>query len=241
MRLRVRRLGRRGYADGCALQESAARSVGDGGPDELLFVEHGAVITLGRGTTPDQLLAFRADLAAAGIAISRTDRGGGATYHGPGQIIGYPIVDLHRRAIGVRTYLRALEASLVRALGSQGVDAFVRTGLTGVWTDDGKVASIGIAVRRGVTRHGFALNISPDLDAFRRIVPCGLPHPVTSLRKLGWDGERAALCDSIADALECSLGAPPAFPQARASGAAGMRLTGGASVASSPERAIFHV
>jgi len=217
MFLRVRRLGRRGYADGCALQERAARAVAAGEPDELLFVEHAAVITIGRGSTPEQILATPADLAEAGIAITDTDRGGGATYHGPGQIIGYPIIDLRRRGIGVRSYLRALEGALLMALRSEGVDAFVRPSLTGVWTDAGKLASIGIAVRGGITRHGFALNVSPDLEAFRRIVPCGLPYPVTSLRKLGWHGDQKALCAGIAEGLDSSLGASPRPPRNRAS------------------------
>jgi len=206
----VRRLGRRGYADGCALQERAARAVQRGAPDELLYVEHPPTITLGRGAVPQQMLASPAELAEAGIAVAHTDRGGGATYHGPGQVIGYPIVDLRRRGLGVRAYLRAIEAALVTVLRDAGVDAYPRPGLTGVWTTAGKVAAIGVAIRRGITRHGFALNVAPDLSAFQRIVPCGLPEPVTSLAQLGAAARPAALQRAIADALALTLRTPAA-------------------------------
>jgi len=205
-RLVVRRLGRRGYADACALQERAACSVADGGADELLYVEHAPVITLGRGTDASQVLASRADLADAGIGVVETDRGGGATYHGPGQLVGYPIVDLRRRGLGVRAYLRALETAIVTTLHDAGVCSHIRPGLTGVWTARGKVAAIGVAVRRGITRHGFALNIAPDLSAYGRIVPCGLRQPVTSLEDLGWHGSPAPLQRRLARALQTALG-----------------------------------
>jgi len=205
-RLVVRRLGRRGYADACALQERAACSVAGGGADELLYVEHAPVITLGRGTDARQILASRTDLAAAGIAVVDTDRGGGATYHGPGQLVGYPIIDLRRRGLGVRAYLRALEMAIVAMLHDDGVCCHIRPGLTGVWTTRGKVAAIGVAVRRGITRHGFALNIAPDLSAFGRIVPCGLRQPVTALEDLGWHGNPAQLQRRLARALQTALG-----------------------------------
>ncbi len=204
--LRVRRLGRRAYADACVLQEQAARSVQAGGRDQLLFVQHSPVITLGRGTTADQLLFAPGELSERGISVARTDRGGGATYHGPGQIVGYPIVDLRRRGLGIRRYLRCLEAALTTVLGNEGIACDVRPGLTGVWTDAGKVAAIGVAVRRGITRHGFALNVRPDLDAFDHIVPCGLRLPVTSLHDLGWRGRSGALQSALAAAIAEILG-----------------------------------
>lgn len=213
-RLRVRRLGVCSFNDARALQERAARSVAAGGDDELLFLEHPAVITLGRGTTPNQVLASRRRLAGAGISVVETDRGGGATFHGRGQIVGYPIIDLRRRGIGVRSYLRALEAALITALRSVGVGAFVRPGLTGVWTASGKLGAIGITVRRGITRHGFALNVETDLEGYANIVPCGLHEPVTSLRELGWEGEVAALTRGLAAALESILGRASVFDQA---------------------------
>jgi lipoyl(octanoyl) transferase len=204
-RLHVRRLGRRGYADACAMQEHAARAVAAGGRDELLFVEHPPLITTGRGTTPGEVLATADELARLGISVSETDRGGGATFHGPGQIVGYPVVDLRRRGIGVRQYLRGIETALIVALQAAGVASERRPGLTGVWTAAGKIASIGVAVRRGITRHGFALNVCPDLDAFAHIVPCGLRLPVTSMRELGWRGSPATLPGTIARALEQAL------------------------------------
>ena len=213
MPLRVRRLGFRSYADACAVQARVASAVASGGVDELLFVEHPAVITLGRGFTPDQLLATPRQLRGAGISVASTDRGGGATYHGPGQLIGYPIVDLKRRGLGVRAYLRCIESALLDALRARDIDAYVRPGLTGVWTDAGKIAAIGISVRRSVTRHGFALNVAPDLTAFRQIVPCGLPDAVTSMRALGWEGRPGALASEIAARLADHLKFAAASPE----------------------------
>jgi len=197
----VRRLGVRGYADACAVQEAAAASVVAGGADQLLLVEHPAVITLGRGFTADQLLATADELRSVGISLAPTDRGGGATYHGPGQLVGYPIVDLARRGFGVRSFLRGIESALLEALCVRGIDAYLRPGLTGVWTGAGKIAAIGISVRRGVTRHGFALNVAPDLSAFERIIPCGMADPVTSMRALGWEGHVGRLASEIAARL----------------------------------------
>jgi lipoate-protein ligase B len=218
--LRVRRLGGRSCRDAWALQERAAAAVAAGGVDQLLFVSHPPVVTLGRGTTPDQLLAPPTELAAAGIGVLTTDRGGGATYHGPGQIVGYPLIDLRRRSLTVRSYLRAMEAALVAVLRGEGIAAFTRPGLTGVWTAAGKIAAIGISVRGGVTRHGFALNVDTDLGGFARILPCGLADPVTSMRESGWSGSIAALTAGLAAALEKALlgasGAP--WPEGKLSG-----------------------
>mgnify|MGYP003312132127 FL=1 len=105
--------------------------------------------------------------------------------------MGYPIISLQRRGIGVRSYLQGLEKALIGALQSVGVTAFTRQGLTGVWTESGKLVSIGIAVQQGVTRHGFALNVKTDLESFMNIVSCGLHDPVTSLQKMKWDGDVA--------------------------------------------------
>lgn len=214
--LRFRRLGRRSFADACALQEQVAARVARGAADELLYVEHPPVVTLGRGFDAGQLVDPPEELARAGIAVYETDRGGGATYHGPGQLVGYPIIDLRRRGLSVRRYLRALERGLVGALREAGVDAGARPGLTGVWTTHGKIAAIGIAVRRGVTRHGFAVNVAPDLTAFGRIVPCGLALPVTSLAELGGSEDVGALQTRIADALLTELVAAAAAPDLHA-------------------------
>jgi lipoate-protein ligase B len=183
------------------LQSAAARAVVAGGPDELLLLEHPPVVTLGRGGGREHLRIPAADLARHGVALVDTDRGGGATYHGPGQIVGYPIVDLRRRRLSPRGFLRVLETALAGALIEQGLPVFLRAGLTGVWASSGKVAAIGVSVRRGITRHGFALNVDVDLDMFDLIVPCGLTEPVTSLRALGWRGHRGDLTRGLANHL----------------------------------------
>lgn len=196
--LRVRRLGRRSFADACVLQGAAVRTVAAGGPDQLLLLEHPPVVTVGRGGGQEQLCVPEAELTRRGVALVDTDRGGGATYHGPGQVVGYPIVDLRRRGLSPRSFLRALEVALAGTLINQGLPVFLRTGLTGVWASEGKVAAIGVAVRRGIARHGFAVNVSVDLDMFDLIVPCGLTEPVTSMRALGWRGERSDLMRGLA-------------------------------------------
>jgi len=207
--LRVRRLGRQSYADAYALQTAAAAAVAAGGTDELLLLEHPPVVTVGRAGGEGQLRVSAAELGRRGAALVDTDRGGGASYHGPGQIVGYPIVDLRRRRLSPRAFLRVLEVAVAGALIDEGLHVFLRPGLTGVWTPGGKVASIGIAVRRGVARHGFALNVDVDLEMFDLIVPCGLDEPVTSMRALGWRGQRCDLMQGLARRLDESLRRAP--------------------------------
>ncbi|HEY7817581.1 MAG TPA: lipoyl(octanoyl) transferase LipB, partial [Vicinamibacteria bacterium] len=143
-------------------------------PDVLLFVEHPPTYTLGRSGTKDHLLVGEEGLSSLGVEFFETDRGGDITFHGPGQVVGYPIVDLRRWATDVHAYLRALEEVLILALGTFGIEAGREAGYTGVWHSRGKLAAIGVRVSRWVTSHGFALNVSTDLDYFRRIVPCGI-------------------------------------------------------------------
>jgi lipoate-protein ligase B len=143
-------------------------------PDVLLFVEHPPTYTLGRSGKREHLLADPADLARLGASFIETDRGGDITFHGPGQIVGYPIVDLRRWVADVHAYLRALEEVLILALDRFGVPTGREAGFTGVWHRAGKLAAIGVRVSRWVTSHGFALNVTTDLDSFRRIVPCGI-------------------------------------------------------------------
>ena len=168
-------LGRRDYLDTWELQR---RLVGmrqrDEIPDVLLFVEHPPTYTLGRSGKRDHLLISEEALAAVGADFIETDRGGDITFHGPGQVVGYPILDLRRWAADVHAYLRALEEVLILALGRFGIEAGREAGYTGVWHPCGKIAAIGIRVSRWVTSHGFALNVTTDLDHFRRIVPCGI-------------------------------------------------------------------
>jgi lipoate-protein ligase B len=168
-------LGRRAYVETWELQRRlvARRQRGEI-PDVLLFVEHPATYTVGRSGKREHLLVDEASLPSFGAGLVETDRGGDITFHGPGQVVGYPIVDLRRWAMDVHLYLRALEEVLIQTLGTFGIDAGRESGYTGVWHPEGKLAAIGVRVSRWVTSHGFALNVTTDLEYFRRIVPCGI-------------------------------------------------------------------
>ena len=186
--IEVRRLGHVLYADGLALQRALVddRQAGRVG-DLLLLVEHAHVITFGvRGDGGrSHILAPAETLAARGIDVHETGRGGDITYHGPGQIVGYPIVDLRPDRCDVHRYVRDLEEVLIRAAAGYGVAAHRIGGLTGVWAGDEKLAAIGVRISRWVTSHGFAFNVATDLDYFKLIVPCGIAdRGVTSLEKL---------------------------------------------------------
>jgi lipoyl(octanoyl) transferase len=159
------------YADALALQHRLriARQA-DAVPDILLLLEHPPVYTRGRRTLPGELPMGAAWYADQGIDLIDTDRGGRVTYHGPGQLVGYPIM----RITDVIVYLRTMEDAIISALAEDGVSAGVRDGLTGVWVDDRKIASIGVHVSRGVTTHGFAVNVENDLRPFEWVVPCGI-------------------------------------------------------------------
>ncbi len=168
-------LGRRGYLETWELQHRLVRMRQRAEiPDVLLFVEHPPTYTFGRSGKKDHLLVGEEGLVAAGADFIETDRGGDVTFHGPGQVVGYPILDLRRWTADVHAYLRALEEVLILALGRFGVEAAREPGYTGVWHTRGKIAAIGIRVSRWVTSHGFALNVATDLDYFHRIVPCGI-------------------------------------------------------------------
>lgn len=155
-------------------------------PDTLLLLEHPPTITLGRGTDEADLRTSRADLAARGIAVERVDRGGEVSYHGPGQLVGYPVLDLRRHGQDLHRYLRDLEEVLILTLRVFGLNGTRVPGRTGVWVDDAKVAAIGIKVSRWVSTHGWGLNVTTDLAPFRRdFVPCGIrDRGVTSLAEL---------------------------------------------------------
>jgi lipoate-protein ligase B len=142
--------------------------------DLLLLVEHERVVTLGRGTRPSSLPLSPAELARQGVPVVDVERGGDVTYHGPGQLVGYPVLDLREHREDLHWYLRQLEAVLITALSTLNIPAERNPGLTGVWTRGRKIASIGIHVKQWVTFHGFALNVTTDLREFDRIVPCGI-------------------------------------------------------------------
>ncbi len=158
-------------------------------PDTLVLLEHEPVITLGRNADPSGVLAGPATLAAAGISVHRVERGGQATYHGPGQAVGYPILRLEDHGIGIRDYVDRLEEVMIRTASRFGVAAERRTGSPGIYARRGKLGAIGVAVSRGVSYHGFAFNVCPELSHFGLIVPCGQADtPATSLLALLGDG-----------------------------------------------------
>ena len=186
--LDVRSLGVVPYGAALELQRQlvAARQTGETG-DQLLLLEHPAVITVGvRGRNHrDHVLASSAELRDRGIDVLKVPRGGDVTYHGPGQLVGYPIIDLRPDRCDVHRYVRDLEEVLIRTAATFGVVAERAEGLTGVWVGHDKLAAIGVRLSRWVTSHGFALNTAADLDPFRLIVPCGLVgRGVTSLERL---------------------------------------------------------
>ena len=192
------------------MQEAVATRVRDGGAERLLLLEHDPVYTIGRRGTTDHLLVGPDVLRAAGASVYRVDRGGDITYHGPGQLVGYPITSFGEGADLVG-YVRAIEDGLRDALASYGVVSRTERGKTGVWVDlpDGrpaKIGAIGVRVSRGVTTHGFALNVSTDLAAFERMLPCGFQHEVASLQRLGVTAEVAEVGERCADALARRLG-----------------------------------
>lgn len=167
-------------------------------PDQLLFVEHPHVVTMGRNGKEANILANPEMLRRAGIAYELTNRGGDVTYHGPGQIVGYPIFDLRDWKRDVVAYIRAVEDVIIGTLAGIGIESWRDPSATGVWTSQGKICAIGVHISRWVTTHGFALNHTTDLSYFRYIVPCGLTRPVTSIEAHGIAVSRAALMAEIA-------------------------------------------
>jgi lipoyl(octanoyl) transferase len=178
--LLLKDLGRRPYAEVLEFQRELCRQRVSGSlqQDVLLLVEHEPVVTLGRSTRPASVPSAGTELERRGVGVFEVERGGDATYHGPGQLVGYPIVDLSQHRQDLHWYLRRLEDVLIQALGNLGIEADRNPGLTGVWTAGRKIASIGIHVKQWVTLHGFALNVTTDLDYFDLIIPCGIQDVV---------------------------------------------------------------
>ena len=221
-KLRARWLGTVGYGSALDLQRSTlnARKSGDI-PDTLLLLEHPHVVTLGRRADDTHLVTERSGLEAAGVEIFETDRGGEATYHGPGQLVGYPIIDVRVAKLGPVTYVRMLEKSIIETLVEFGIDADLVDGETGVWVDGvpnekrnpdanpvgKKIAAIGVRISGGVTMHGFALNVSTDLAYFEHIIPCGMPDlPFTSIAlESGRDTSLRDCANVIAEKLAANL------------------------------------
>ncbi len=203
-------LGRIGYGEAVQLQRTLVERRKAGQIcDQLLLVEHPHVITLGRNGKETNLLAGEEALRRAGIAYFETDRGGDITYHGPGQVVGYPIFDLREWKRDVVAYVRALEEALIGTLAVFGIRAGRLEGLTGVWVEGKKIAAIGVHISRWITSHGFALNVNTDLSYFQYIVPCGLSRPVTSMAELGVRPESrelvAALIENFSNVFDLRM------------------------------------
>ena len=198
----VRELGRIEYGKAFELQQRLVERRKQGLiPDQLLLVEHPHTITLGRNGRLDNLLASEAALESAGISFQVTDRGGDITYHGPGQVVGYPILDLRLWKRDVDAYVRAIEQVMLDALHDFGIAANRIPGCTVAWVDGRKIGAIGVHISRWVTSHGFALNVNTDLSYFGYIVPCGLTKPVTSMAKLGVNARATEVHAALARAF----------------------------------------
>ena len=211
--LEVRRLGRVPYAEGLDLQGRlvAERQAGRIA-DTLLLLEHDPVFTLGRNARAEHVLFPEAELRARGFEVFETGRGGDVTYHGPGQVVGYPILDLAPDRCDVHRYVRDLEEVLIRTCLDYGVTAGRVAGMTGAWVGEAKIGAIGVRIARWVTSHGFAFNVGGDLGAFGLIVPCGIRgRGVTSLeRLLGRPVEIGGVMDRLAAHLAAVFGRSPA-------------------------------
>lgn len=213
-RFTLHRPGLTPYQDAWQLQQRIAERVRAGEAPALILLEHPPVYTLGaRGRTEHLLLSQEAYLSR-GASVVRSDRGGDVTFHGPGQIVGYPIIDLRARGQGPVWYVRALESLLIDVLSRFGILAGRAAGRPGVWVGNEKVAAIGVRVSRGVTTHGFALNVNTDLSYFEHIVPCGLAGAgVTSMQRLtGETFEMRDVEDEVADAFARQFGFVPVEP-----------------------------
>ena len=205
MYLLTAQLGTVPYVEGLELQRDLARRriTGEIDEDLLLLLEHPPVVTLGRTAKEAHIVSSPERLRARGVEVHEVERGGDVTFHGPGQLVGYPILDLKRHRQDLHWYLRQVEEALIVALGAVGIDAERHSGYTGVWTKGRKIASIGVHARDWVTWHGFALNVTTDLSYFELIVPCGIPQvQMTSVaRELGREIAVGEMSDVVSRAF----------------------------------------
>jgi lipoyl(octanoyl) transferase len=202
----VRELGRQPYEPVWRAMQRLTDARGPDTPDELWLVEHDPVFTLGQAGKPEHVLA------AGDIPVVQVDRGGQVTYHGPGQIVAYPLVDLRRLGLGVRELVCRIEQAVIDVLAGHGITGARREGAPGIYVDGAKVMALGLRVRRGCSFHGLAFNVAMDLAPYRRINPCGYQGlEVTSVLDLGGPGDPAALKPALVAALSRALGLAPAF------------------------------
>ncbi len=211
--LRCARLGVVPYGDALQLQKSLESARQDGeAPDMLLLLEHPPVYTRGRRSQPEELPMGEQWYRAQGIDVVQSDRGGRITYHGPGQLVGYPIMSIKPYGDDVGQFIRRMEQAIIAALGDVGIEAGPIDGLTGVWTrEPRKIASIGVHISRGVTTHGFAINVNNDLQPFEWIVPCGIEHcRMTSVaRELRAEFDMDRFMDIVSRELGVAYGRMP--------------------------------
>jgi len=174
-KLTVIQLGRATYEPVLNIQKNQHRERVEGNPpDRLLFVEHEPVYTLGKAANPDHIVASDRYLRDEGIDVVEVERGGDVTYHGPGQVVGYPVLDLREHRRSVSWYMRSLEETIIRTLTTFGIESTREEGRPGVWVDREKICAVGVRIARWVTYHGFALNVDPEMEHFEGIVPCGI-------------------------------------------------------------------
>jgi lipoyl(octanoyl) transferase len=205
--LRVHDLGRRDYEPVWRGMQAFTDSRGDSTPDELWLVEHPPVFTLGQAGKPEHVLM------PGDIPVLKVDRGGQVTYHGPGQLVAYPLLDLRRLGIGVREYVCRIEQAIIDTLAGWDIAATRREGAPGVYVDGAKIAALGIRVRRGCTFHGLAFNIAMDLEPFHRINPCGYAGlKVTSVVECGGPASLDAASQALVAALAAQFGLAPVAP-----------------------------
>jgi lipoyl(octanoyl) transferase len=204
----VANLGRRNYGEALELQRDLARAriAGELPQDLLLLVEHPPVVTLGRSAKEQHLVVPRGTLTARGIEVHEVERGGDVTFHGPGQLVGYPIVDLRRHKQDLHWYLRQVEEALIRAVARYGIVGERTPTFTGVWTAGRKLASIGVHARDWVTWHGFALNVTTDLSFFDLIVPCGIQAVTMTSVERERGGANVPGLDEMGDVVAASFG-----------------------------------
>ena len=217
--LHLYRFGMLPYDEAWRWQRETADAVRNGGPEALALLQHPPTYTFGRRIRHEHLLVEPGALRDLGAVLVESDRGGDVTFHGPGQVVCYPILDLRRRNLGATDYVRLLEQTMIGALQRFGVMACTARGRPGVWVEGAKIGAIGVRVRGGVTTHGFALNVDPDLAWYDAIVPCGIADAgVTSMAHLGVtasiESVEDALIDEFAGLLHCDL-QPASLPPRR--------------------------